>query len=51
MENILGQMVLDFDLCGSALEINIIQFETGIYLAHLYSEDREVVKRFVVAHE
>lgn len=46
-----GQEVLDNSFQCDAVTLNTAQLDTGIYLAHVYTEVGEVVLRFVVAHE
>lgn len=48
--NNLGQVVCDVNFIGT-VELDTSQCESGIYLAHLFSEAGEIVKRFVVVHE
>ena len=48
--NNLGQEVCDVNFIGS-VELDTSQCESGIYLAHLFSENGEIIKRLVVAHE
>lgn len=44
-----GQEVMDWNFSGN-LYIDTRQFDEGIYLIHLYPNNNEVVKRFVVTH-
>lgn len=50
VENTQGDAVCDCYFFGN-LEINTNLYESGIYLAHIITENGEVVKRFVVTHE
>lgn len=50
VENIQGDAVCDCYFFGN-LEINTSLYESSIYLAHIITENGEVVKRFFVTHE
>lgn len=44
-----GQVILDSNYGGDHYSIDVSQYEEGIYHAHVYTNDGEIVKRFVVA--
>ncbi len=50
VENTHNDTICDEYFLG-CLEINTSLYESGIYLAHIFTENGEVVKRFVVTHE
>lgn len=50
VENTQSDAVCDCYFLGT-IEINTSLYESGIYLARIITENDEVVKRFVVAHE
>lgn len=49
LEDSAGHVWMDSDSDGSAMTINVSQYEEGIYRAHVFTDNGEVVKRFVVA--
>ena len=51
IETLQGQVVYDINVDGEEFTINTSQYDNGIYLAHVNTDQGELVKRFVVAHD
>jgi len=49
LEDSAGHVLMDSNSDCSAMNIDVSQFEEGIYYSHVYTDDGKVVKRFVVA--
>lgn len=51
IETIHNQIIYDTDVDGGLMHINMSQYNNGIYIIHVNTDDGELFKRFVVAHD
>ena len=51
IETLQGQVVYDINVDGEEFTINTSQYDNGIYLAHVNTDQGKLIKRFVVAHD